>query len=259
MKKYLFVAIAIMILFAMGFLVSTMKPEERNLLLTVDTEYSFVMGENSKGTVMYYVTDHDHPLTKMNQMMRVIIYDQSVDQRLDVNVVDLEIGHEEIYLKDRYYRIMITFDMPKLSHDMIFDDAYMTIELMDQLSFSMRLGRVSLLYKSADEPYLNWTSLSGLKKEGDLRSRLGEINVSYEGDCPVIDHIDIGTTADITFTCSNQQLIISIDSAFYLLYDVPIIITFHDGTRQVIDNFRYIIDYVILKESGPMINVYTLD
>jgi len=65
--------------------------------------------------------------------------------------------------------------------------------------------------------------------------------------------------ADINFSCNNQQLIISIDSAFYLLYDVPIIITCRDGTRQVIDNFRYIIDYVILKESGPMINVYTLD
>jgi hypothetical protein len=259
MKKYLFVAIAIMILFTMGFLVSKMKPEERNLLLTVDTEYSFVMGENSKGTVMYYVTDIEHPLTKISQIMRVILYDQSNDQRLDVNVVDIEIGHEEVYLKERYYRIMITFDIPKLSHDMIFDDAYMTIELMDQLSFSMRLGRLSLYDHSTDEPYLNWTSLSGLKNEGDLRSRIGEIIVSYEGDCPTIDHIDIGTTADLNFTCNNKKLIISIGSAFYLLYDVPIIITYHDGTRQVIDNFRYIIDYVILKESGPMINVYTLD
>jgi hypothetical protein len=49
---------------------------------------------------------------------------------------------------------------------------------------------------------------------------------------------------------------IHIPEESYLLSNVPIIIYAVDGSIQTIANFRYLIDYQILKESGPLIHTY---
>jgi hypothetical protein len=57
----------------------------------------------------------------------------------------------------------------------------------------------------------------------------------------------------------KNQLILSIPYQESLLYDVPIIITFVDDSVQTLDNFPYIIDYQVIKESGPLLHVYALN
>lgn len=259
MKRMYLYMLAISLSFCLGFLVIWMKPQRQHMILTVDTEYSFVMEDHHVGSLLFYVSDENHLLTDGKNYMRLILSDETNDQQIDLNIDHVDKGHEEYYLKDRYVRVIILFDLPVMNHDIFFEDACLTIELVDQKAYEWRLGRVSFYQPSTDEKPLDWTVLEGIKKENDLRSRLHTIMVSYQGDFCEIASIDVGTEAKITFEKVEGKLMINIASAPYLLYDVPIVITYVSGERQIIPNLRYITDYVILKESGPLINVYTLD
>lgn len=259
MKRIFLYTSALIVSVALGYIILMMKPDLKKQLISVDTEYSYVMDSDMVGTFLCYTSDQKHPITDQANYMRIILYDQNDDTQIELSLNDVAIGHEEYYLKTSYFRLLITFDLPLMNQDFIIDDAYLRIELIDQASYDIRLGRVSFYYDRLGENSLNWTVLEGLKKANDLTSRIYEITVTYEGTTEDIDKIDVGTKGDVTFRFDHQQIIITIETKDYLLYDVPIIISYHDGGRQVIPNFRYMIDYVILKESGPMINVYTLD
>lgn len=258
--KRIFLYISLLMLSAiLGYIIFRMKPDQEKKVLTVDTEYAYVMKDDAIGTFMMYVSDETHDICNENRYMRMILEDKDKETKIELSLLDIEIGHEEYYLKEAYVKVFISFDIPIMTEDIVFDDAYLTLELTDQQNYEVRLGRVTFFKDAHDEQGLNWTSLSGIKQSNDLRSRIYEITVSCDGVTEEIEKIDVGSKHLTTFSFDQQNLIITIEDADYLLYDVPIVITFVNGERQVIANFRYIIDYVILKESGPMINVYTLD
>ena len=83
--------------------------------------------------------------------------------------------------------------------------------------------------------------------------------MTYIGLLKPITQIEIGTHVNLSFQMIEDTLTIHIPNDDYLLYDVPLRLHFDDGTTFTMPNFMYIVDYQILKESGPMINVYQLD
>lgn len=259
MKKALFYLSIILLALLLGYTISEMRPKQVKKIVTIDTEYAFVMEEGQWGTLLYYINDDQHELTKITSYARIILSDHLSSSLVELTLYDLEIGHDEVYLGEYFKRVILTFMMPVLSNDWVFEDAYLEIETTSDQSYQVRLGRLTFYQKSYDEAKFNWISLDGRKKVNDLRSRLGEIEVTFEGEIPSISHIEIGTKAPLTFSIDQHILKISIFEIDYLLYEVPIIITFEDGTKQTISHFRFMIDYMMLKESGPLINVYTLD
>lgn len=259
MKRALFYISIILLALALGYTISEMKPKKINKLLSIDTEYSFLMDEGQLGTILFYVNDEKHAITDMSSYGRIILSDHLSSSKVELTLYDLEIGHNEVYLGESFKRIILTFMVPMLSNDWIFEDCYLTIETTLQESYEIRLGRLSFYQKSSDYPHMNWSSLDGRKPVNRLRSRLGIIEVSFEGVIPEIEDIEIGTKATLTWTIKEHILTITITDIDYLLYEVPIIITYRDGTKQTISHFRFMIDYIMLKESGPLINVYTLD
>lgn len=259
MKRILFYVSVVILAIVMGFILSRIKPKKVVKLVTIDTEYSFLMGDGELANVLYYVNDDAHELTDINAFARIVLEDHLSLSKVELTLYDLEVGHEEVYLGETFKRIILTFMVPKLTEDWIFDDAYLKVETKMQESYEMRLGRVSFFQRSFNDLSYNWQSLDGRKHANDLRSRLGEIDIEFENKIPNIKNIEIGTKAPVTHKVSDTKLTISITQIDYLLYEVPVILTFMDGSKLTISHFRYMIDYMMLKESGPLINVYTLD
>lgn len=259
MKRLFFYLSILLCAVLLGFILQSMKPDKVKKIITVDTEYSYLMGHDVLGSMMIYTNNLEHPLLKEENYMRILVKDHGSKSLIELSIYDVQKGHEEHYLKETFYRIIITFKVPELSQNWIFDDAYLICELKNQSEYELRLGRLSFYAPSHDLESLKWNSLEGRKQVGDLRSRLKTITLQIEGDCPSIEMISVGTTANTHFIYENGCLKIDIDHSPYLLYDVPIIIQFEDGSKQTISHFRFMTDYIILKESGPLINVYTFD
>ena len=259
MKRILFYISVVILAIVTGYVISRIKPDRVDKLVTIDTEYSFLMGDGELANFLYYVNDETHELTDINAFARIILEDHLSLSKVELTLYDLEVGHEEVYLGETFKRIILTLMVPKLTEDWIFDDAYLKVETKMQESYEMRLGRVTFFQKSYDDLSYNWKSLDGRKQINDLRSRLAEIDIEFENAISNIKGIDIGTKAPLTYKISETKLTISITQIDYLLYEVPVVITFMDGSKLTISHFRYMIDYMMLKESGPLINVYTLD
>ncbi len=259
MKRMSFYVIVLALVLTMGYILHRIRPQTVNKLLSIDTEYSYLMEENREGSFLLFINSKKHELTAIENYARILLKDHGDDSLIELSLFEISLGDQEIYMKESFYRLSITFLVPVLQQDWIFDDAYLVIELKDQKEYELRLGRVSFYHVSHDEAKLSWTSLSGIKRANDLRSRLYLITIDYEGELPLIEKIDVGTRSNVTFYHDYQKLFIELATSDYLLYDVPIVITYQDGSRQTISNFLYVVDYVLLKESGPMINVYTLD
>ncbi len=258
MKHALFYISVIVLSILLGFILSRMRPSRIPHLLIVDTEYAWVGDGTSYGQVMFFVNDLDHGIADEDHYMRVLLGDEKREKIIEVSLYRVEVGHVENYLGENYHRILVTFKLPHVSMDMIFDQAYLHLECFDQDEYQLLLGRVSIFTPDVHEHVISWTSLEGFKQAYDLRSRLYEIRVRMDGDIPEIHTIDVGSQGLTSFHREGDWLIITIGRAPYLLYDVPIILSFQDGRRHIIASFRYITDYVILKESGPWIHTYEL-
>lgn len=259
MKRLLFYVAMFLLALLVGYIVKEMRPDQVNKLLSIDTEYAFLMEDGQMGTLLYYINDDNHELTHPESYARIVIKDRLNSSLIELTLYDVKLGHEENYLGEHFKRIILTFIVPIFSEDWIFEDAYLCVDTVMQNSYDIRLGRLSFYQKSWDEPKMNWTSLDGRKEVGELKSRLGEIELVFDHEIPEISNIDVGTKASVSHIVQQNKLTITISNNDYLLYEVPIIITFIDGTKQTLSHFRYMIDYFMLKESGPLINVYTLD
>ena len=259
MKRLLFYLVVILLSVCLGLILEKMSPTLQPKLLTVDTEYSFLMDEDQVGTFSLYINDLSHDIVNESMILRIILEDLETKDLIELTLYEIDLGHDEVYLNEVFTRVFLKFIVPNLSEDWVFDDANLRVELNNQSEFSLRLGRVTFLKRGSDEVMIDWSSLDGLKRTNDLRSRLGEIHLSFIGSLKPILSVEIGTHVDVSFQLSEDTLTLYIPTDDYLLYDVPLRLHFNDGTTFSMSNFIYIVDYQILKESGPMINVYQLD
>lgn len=256
MKRLSFYIITVLLAIVLGYFLHNMRPKMIPKVITVDTEYSFLMGDGEVGTLMFYVNDRNHALTKLSSYERIVIYDDSDHHMMELSLVTLSLGHEEIYLSERYFRVLMTFKLPFSNHDFRFNHAYISIDLIDEVHYDFRLGKVFFLKTSHDDVLFDYHMLEGRKKDNDYMSRLHHIYVGLTDIKGDISSIYVNPSREVTFIIEDQMLIITIPYDHYLLYETPIRIQFVDGTIHHVPNFRYMIDYMILKESGPLLNIY---
>lgn len=258
MKRMLWYITIIAFSVLLGFILSNMRPRIIPTLLSVDTEYAWIGDGTSLGQIMLYVNDPDHGIAHEDHVIRMLLGDEKRARVLEVSVEDIEIGHQEHYLQETYFRLLITFKLPHLPVDLIFDEGYVHLELFDRSEYGIAVGRITLFSPDPHEEVITWTSLEGFKKENHLRSRLKTIHVAYQGDITLLSRIDVGSQANTSFWIDDDLIVIAIDDAPYLLYAVPIKLMYTDGRTQIVSTFRFMTDYMILKESGPWIHHYEL-
>ena len=259
MKRILFYLSVILFSVMLGFILERMKPKKVGKLLSIDTEYAYLMEKDAIGMISFYVNQTNHPVVSKDDITRMILRDQRNISLIELQLYMIEKGHEEVYLNEHFAKYALHFMMPSLSEDWVFEDAHLTIELLDQREYTIKLGRLTFFTPSMEESYLDWTSLEGKKAKNDLRSRLHTITITYAGEIKPIEKIMIGTKVDLMHEITLQLLTIHIPNDTFTLYHVPVIICYLDGSKDTLYPFPFFTDYHMLKESGPMINVYQLD
>ena len=228
-------------------------------ILTVDTYYSYIDALDDVFYIDFYLSTSIHPLTEINAYLSVMIHDEAFDKSLDLNLFDIIYRHQETYLHETYYKYSYVFDMPALAYDFDILDCYLEISLTNESIYDLYVGSLSLKTVRDDSHHLEWSALSGLKKEGSYLSRLDTITIHYEKIDENISHISLGNLYDVTFQVIEDEIIITIPFKAQLFYACPIIMIFADNETEVFNYFIYINDYEILKQSGQLIYYYALD
>ncbi|MDO9629376.1 MAG: hypothetical protein Q7I99_05685 [Acholeplasmataceae bacterium] len=228
-------------------------------MITVAKYYSYLYSEDQMIKIPIYLNVKDHPLSVIESYEQTYIANDLETKKLALELVSIEAFGMESYLNDAYQIYHLTFKMPYLGYDYYIEDCFLTMILGNDQIIKAYIGKMSLVYLEGDSNLLHWTSLSGIKKENSFLSRIYEIHVRFDRKDSNIEQIMIGYDLDVTYKIENSIIIITIPEESYLLDNVFLLITFSNNERQGIMNFRYITDYYILKESGPLIYTYALD
>ena len=256
MRTVLYYLLTVLLAITLGYFLMNMRPKSIPKVITVDTEYSFLMGDDERGSFVIYINEKHHDLTKISHYDRLYIYDNHDESKIELSLLTVALGHEEMYLSERFYRIIITFKLPFSNHDFSFKDAYIGIDLNSQAHYDFRLGKVYFMKPSNDSVRCDYETLEGRKKIDALLSRLHYIYLtSFESDHTLLS-IYLNPDREVMFTYEQGLLVMTIPDDLYLLYNTPIRLHFIDGSIYHIPNFNYMMDYIILKESGPLINSY---
>ncbi|OHE27894.1 MAG: hypothetical protein A2009_00520 [Tenericutes bacterium GWD2_38_27] len=259
MKSFLFYVTVIILVSALVIIIKQNEVMIEKRVLTVAQYYSYRSVEEGRMEVPIYLNEEKHPLSNPESYLNIYFSNLDESKKIEMPLKDIQYGHVETYLNGIYHQYLLMLELPYLDHDFLIEDLYMHIELINMDQYSFYLGSFSLVYLADSEDVLDWTGLNGSKEEHHFLSRLKEIYIDYETMVEEIDRIEIGVNMEVLFTIQGNRITLDIPVADYLLNDVPIIIYYANHQIQIIDNFRYLVDYQILKESGPLINLYALN
>ena len=235
------------------------EPKISPKLLTVSKYYSYLYHSDQKIVIPIYLNVDHHPLEDKDSYQLTYLSNSDETKKLEMDFYQVDKMGFETYLNEAYQIYHLVFSMPYLSSDYFIEDCYLSIILTNEQVIKVYIGQISLQYLESDSNIMDWTSLSGIKKNNSFLSRLSEIHIDYESILLDIEKVEIGINIEVSFIIENDLLKIMIPEEAYLLDNVPIIITFSNTEKQGIQNFRYITDYHILKESGPLIYAYAID
>jgi hypothetical protein len=259
MKQIIFYVFTALIAFFMAYMILNNEEKQSPKLLTIDTTYSYLYDENQKMEIPFFINHKHHPLNDINSYELLYLSDEEESKRVEVELLDIRRAHFETYLGETYQHMILSIKLPFMSGPFEIKDAFIHIYLVNQDTYQFQIGDFYLNHVVSNHEFLHWHSLYGAKKENQFISRLSEIHIPYESLEKPIKSISIGTDDLLSFSIDPTLLKITIMNKDRLLYNVPLVITFDDDSIQTIHNFRYLIDYQLLLESGPLVNIYALD
>jgi hypothetical protein len=259
MKSFLFYVTVILLVSLLVIIIKQNEVMIEKRVLTVAQYYSYRSVEEGRMEVPIYLNEEKHPLSNPESYLSIYFSNLDESKKIEMPLKEIQYGHVETYLNGIYHQYLLVLELPYLDHDFLIEDLYMHIELINMDQYSFYLGSFSLVYLSDSENVMDWTGLNGSKEEHCFLSRLKKIYIDYDRLEVEIDRIEIGVDMEVLFTIHENRITLDIPDGDYLLNDVPIIIYYSNQQIQIIDNFRYLVDYQILKESGPLINAYALN
>lgn len=255
MRKLLLYLLIVLGALGLGYLARDVKPSYHPTLLSIDTDYIIAYQDESKFDIILFTNDPTHPLFQMDEVLRIIAMDDSSSILFELHLLEIQFGHREVYLHQTWTRIIFSFTIPFFSEDLYLPDFQLRFELFNQQEYLIKMGKMTLL---TTRESLDFDHLSGEKIRGSLQSRLGTIHVGIKNETYQIDSVSLGSLHQINFTHHDDLLSIVIPKEDYLLYNPALLITTEEGKTWIIANFLYVIDHMLLKESGPLINHYAL-
>jgi len=259
MKSFIFYVTVLLLVSLMVIVINENEVTLEKRVLTVAQYYSYMSVEEKSMEVPIYLNVKNHPLSNPESYMSIYFSNMEETKKIQMHLKTINYGHVETYLNGTYHQYLIELELPYLDYDFFISDLYMHIELTNSDQYDLYLGSFSLKTLLTSEEVLNWTGLNGIKAENSFLSRLKEIYIDFESIDEEISRIEIGIEEDVSFLIHEKRIILTIEDDDYLLNDVPVIIYYTNNQVQIIDNFRYLVDYQILKESGPLIKTYALN
>ncbi len=259
MKKIIFYFSLIVVVLALVIIIINNEEKSPSKLLSVLQYHSHLAEEKQEIEIILYTNDLGHPIVDVASYASVYLINKDESKKLQLYLNKIVKAHQEQYLNETYNQFILYLELPYLDQDYKIDEAYLQIELINGDQYLIEIGGFSLMRSSTAVKHLDWNGLNGVKQEGMHLSRLYQIFIDYVSLNETIEQIAIGVDYSVSFVVKQQRIVIEIAYENILLFNVPIRITYANGEHQTISNFRYIIDYQILKESGMLIRTYVLN
>lgn len=258
MKHIIFYVSVSVIAIFMVILIRSHDEKSTPMLLTVQTDYTYLYQASEDIRIPLYLNLKEHPLTDIHLYQQTSLQNEAGTKKIELHLTSIQKGHKEHYLNDVYQVYELIFEMPYLASYYYLEDAYLSIYLENDDTYLFYVGRFEIDYEKGSSEALDWYELYGFKKENDFTSRLHIIHLAYHKMDVMIETIKIGQHQLVNHHILDDHLSIEISYEAYLLYQCPIYIYFVDGSMQTISNFRFFMDYQILKESSLLIHHYGL-
>lgn len=258
-KDYVFYGCLSLILIGMFLIIEHNSPQPKTVLISVETTYSKLYDDQTPLTVPIYISAHAHEMLSETYINHIQLIDEDAGFELLIDGYHISYGHQETYVNEVFQQVLFHMEMPYFGRDLTMLNAELIIDMTDGKTHRMPIGQLHLVHRiEGMVNRLDVKSQYGIKQTGDTLSRLHEVHLHVYEQPQGINRMDIGGI-EVSYLLDGMILKLSIPYDDSLLYDVPIRIYYDDGHIDHIDNFIYIIDYEILKESGPLLYVLTLD
>jgi hypothetical protein len=255
MKTIMFYVVSLIMAIFLVFIVLKNREEPPGICLTVLKYYSFIENEEMM-EVSIFLNQKNHPLRDEHSYLSVYLTNQSKSKAVELELVDVYFKQTEFYLNQVFYHDAIRLSLPFLGSDYHIADLYIEITLNNLDTYHFEIGRLSIIYPKINQSYLTWNSLSGQKLDNKILSRLNQIEIEYEKLEFEIETIEIGLLISVLFEVTDKKIKIMIPDEFYILNEIPIIITFINGDTQIISHFTYFRDFQTLNKNGMLIKTY---
>jgi len=252
----------VLVVFISATLVLIMILNEKKIpekIITVASNYSYIYETEKEFIIPIYINSEKNLLSFKDSYQIVYLTNELETKKIEIDLIKIVKDQKELYLNESFTKYHLYFYLPFLGEDFYIDDLYIHIGLQNDQFYKFYLGTFSLFSLDLKNDQINWTSLSGLKKENSFLSRLSEIHIEYDQLLANIIDIKVDHITNVTFQILENKIIIKLEEKPYLLNFVPIVIFYDNLDIDVIFEFNYVKDYQILKESGQLIYIYAFD
>ncbi|MGI6782288.1 MAG: hypothetical protein ACOX56_05645 [Acholeplasmataceae bacterium] len=264
-QKILFAISGILIVGAIIAVIVTNKPKVSPKLLTVKTEYNYVYTDTKRVTIKIYSNKSKHKTHFIDNINYAFLVNEDESNRFELELLEINYSHSEKYIGDEFYCYNYHFKMPRLETNMLIDNAYLEIQLVDGTNYLLEIGKFQFLYypNVGEEHVIKILGLYGYKQEGSEFPRLNKIIIETSDLAnTTVESISIDGTNDLIYHINQNEIHIEIPFSRVSLFQAPLILTLtKDGTTsiQVIDNFLYFNDYHTLEIGSDLCHIYEVD
>lgn len=261
-QKILFIISGLLIIGAIIAIIVTNKPKVSDKLLTVETEYNYVYTDSKVITIKLYSNKKKHKIHHKENINFSFLVSNDDTTRFELDLLDIKYSHEEKYVDDDYYSYNYHFKMPRLEANLLIDDAYLEIQLVDGTTYLMAIGKFKFLYYPhvGVEKLIKVDGLHGYKLQGSEFPRLNKIILEANSlDNTIIESISIDGETNLNFEINQNEIQIIIPFKRIALFQAPLILTITKNGQtsvQVVDNFLFFNDYQTLEIASDICHLY---
>lgn len=254
MKKYFpyLTIISLMIILLLILIFTNSKPVDRKII-TIDSLNSFLYEDNQKIEIPIFINDEKFKIDDLNLYQSIKVTNQNESIVLPLELIEVTKAHVEELANDIYYKYYLKFKMPNLTNNFYIEQAFLKIELINNKTYQLSIGKFVLNYLSNPKP-LKWISIDS-SKEYYNDYQISKIFIELEQSLLEIDKVFIAFNEELDFSINKD--ILEIDLRYQNLVQTYFPLWLEIGnTIYYLNNYHYSIEYNLLEYCQRILHIY---
>src|SRR5690554_651043 len=239
MRKY--VVFTVVVIGLIMLLIYLYKPKTIDKSIYVITERHVILYEPNQSFGIKYFSETKDILT-MDDIEGGFIYNRDASIKFIAEITQIKKIHNERYLDKIHYGYELLLKLPDITDSYTMENLFLNLILKEN-SLELFAGSLTVEYPEANDNYIDWYGLEGIKSNGPT---LSQIIVDLKHEVPIMN-VWIGTTEVESFYGLNS-LIINVDDSNYVFMTTFVKILTENGVTYL-PNFTYFINYELM-DSG---------
>lgn len=239
MRKYVvFTIIAVGLIMLLIYLY---KPDNDGKSIYVISERHVILYEPNQTFGIKYFSETKDILT-IDDIEGGFIYNSDASIKFIAEIIHIKKIHNERYLDKLHYGYELLLKLPDITDSYTMENLFLNL-ILKESRFELFAGSLTVEYPEANDNYIDWYGLEGIKSNGPT---LSQIIVDLKHEVPIMN-VWIGTTEVESFYGLNS-LIINVDDSNYVFMTTFVKILTENGVTYL-PNFTYFINYELM-DSG---------